>query len=692
MTFSIILPTYNRAKLLTRAISSIAKQGFNDLEVIIINDGSSDSTSKNIMESLQGSGRTVLIETKNGGVSRARNIGLEVATGEYVLFLDSDDEFTSYCLNTLHSFVQNSNDAEIICFGYEQDNKKWAPKRNVEQHNRNDIERYIFPEHISIRPQDEYFLQPFVWNKCLKRDFLQKYGIRFDAGRLTWEDNLFIVDCLEHCNRIKYIPKTLYRVNSDAEPTGRLFTCYNELMLLNYIQSYIDFYNRFGSKYNYENEYTQGRYIEIVCYILKQIANRCSYDTYVQCLRDVLFNGIVNDLVQKQLKRGHLNDGFLKAVDTKDIQSLSKFLIGDRYYFDSNSNRITTTGDWMKSILLNLREQVLFYNWINKQVKHSYFLLGTPVYGNVGDIAIAYAEKQFFNACGIRKERIKEINSYEFNRFRKIVVRAIKKNKNVIFLQGGGNMGNVWINEELDRRRILDLFPERTVLIFPQTVFYSDDLYGAGQLRQSIEYYNKSSISITARESETYKLVKQNYPRANIIFSPDMVLSLNDISKRFKVVDRKNVLIIRRYDTERAVDDEGWDEITQFVSSMRMHIQMTSTITEELVTKVNSKKIVMEKLKQFRSARLVITDRLHGMIFSAITETPCVVLSNNNYKVIGTYDLIKELNYIKFAKSTGEACSHIKSLLTIDPASCRFTLDKNVFYELRSFIYKFCND
>ena len=72
-----------------------------------------------------------------------------------------------------------------------------------------------------------------------------------------------------------------------------------------------------------------------------------------------------------------------------------------------------------------------------------------------------------------------------------------------------------------------------------------------------------------------------------------------------------------------------------------------------------------EKLRSFAAARLVVTDRLHGMIFSAITGTPCVVLSNYNHKVRGTYEWISYLPYIKFAGSAEEAAGYLPELLSM---------------------------
>ena len=89
--FSIIIPIYNVSNYLEQCLSSVLNQTFSDMEIICVNDGSTDG-SREILRRFQGSdNRMVIIDTKNGGPSGARNVGFSLARGEYVLFIDSDD-------------------------------------------------------------------------------------------------------------------------------------------------------------------------------------------------------------------------------------------------------------------------------------------------------------------------------------------------------------------------------------------------------------------------------------------------------------------------------------------------------------------------------------------------------------------------------------------------------------------------
>lgn len=110
--FSIVIPTYNRAILLSRTISSILKQTYPDFEIIIVDDGSTDDTIKVIYEFKNPNIK--YFKTENSGVAHARNYGIKKASGKYIGFLDSDDLMESYHLKTAYDFLKKENEPEVI--------------------------------------------------------------------------------------------------------------------------------------------------------------------------------------------------------------------------------------------------------------------------------------------------------------------------------------------------------------------------------------------------------------------------------------------------------------------------------------------------------------------------------------------------------------------------------------------------
>ena len=114
---SIIVPVYNVEKYIRRCLDSIAAQTFTDWECICVDDGTPDASGKICDEYAQKDGRFVVIHKENGGVSSARNVGLDVAKGEYVTFCDSDDWVEKEMLEVFYNTALK-NDAEVVISGF----------------------------------------------------------------------------------------------------------------------------------------------------------------------------------------------------------------------------------------------------------------------------------------------------------------------------------------------------------------------------------------------------------------------------------------------------------------------------------------------------------------------------------------------------------------------------------------------
>ena len=106
---SVIVPAYNAAEYLEKCVSSVLQQTRENLEVIVVNDGSTDRTPELCEQLRNKDSRVRVIHKENGGLSSARNLGLEAATGEYVFFLDADDWLSEACLADLHALREKTN-------------------------------------------------------------------------------------------------------------------------------------------------------------------------------------------------------------------------------------------------------------------------------------------------------------------------------------------------------------------------------------------------------------------------------------------------------------------------------------------------------------------------------------------------------------------------------------------------------
>lgn len=294
------------------------------------------------------------------------------------------------------------------------------------------------------------------------------------------------------------------------------------------------------------------------------------------------------------------------------------------------------------------------------------YVIGTPEHSNLGDSAIVLAEISFLEKCGIRQKQIREITIDEYKKYINVIKRKVKS-KDILVFHGGGNMGDQWFPEELLRRNILSTLKCNNRIIFPQTLFYSDTEKGKNEEKKSIEYYNRQkNLTIVAREKVSYNLMKQLYPDTKILLTPDIVLSVKKDEFDIANQARKEVLLCFRNDPEQSMTSGARQRITEFLLNQNLYYRITDMYSERAITKENRRDCVKNKLQEFSVARLVITDRLHGMVFSAITGTPCIVFGNYNHKVEGTYEWIKYLSYIRFIKSVEEMEEVFSELIVME--------------------------
>ena len=231
-------------------------------------------------------------------------------------------------------------------------------------------------------------------------------------------------------------------------------------------------------------------------------------------------------------------------------------------------------------------------------------------------------------------------------------------------------MGDQWFAEEVLRQEIIIKHINSKLVIFPQTIFYSETEDGQAKLQASIPIYNDPNVTIVAREKSSFDIMQEVYPCATILLAPDIVLSSTMEDYGAVPAERNGVLFVTRSDPEKAVSDETWEQLEKAIVKNEKSIRKTDMYSDTPVTKENRAECVRKKMQEFCAAELVITDRLHGMVFAALTGTPCIVFSNYNHKVKGTYEWISYLPYIRYCESAEEAETAIPELLSMK--DCHF--------------------
>lgn len=273
------------------------------------------------------------------------------------------------------------------------------------------------------------------------------------------------------------------------------------------------------------------------------------------------------------------------------------------------------------------------------------FLVFTPEHANLGDHAIAYAEQKMLEQCNIKYYEITGAQLYVLQHYGYLSIL----NDAVVLVNGGGNLGTLWPEIEEMNRQLIAATHKSTVFIMPNSIFYDNTSEGQKAFQDSIDMYNQHpKLYLYARERFSYKIMCETYRHVELI--PDMVFSLNE-SIPSSSSARSGCLLCLRRDIETTLLDEERKIVQQTVRLIFDMVIERDNVLDHNVAPVDRRKELEQRWDEFRSVKLVITDRLHGMIFAAITGTPCIVLNSKSPKLRGCYDWIKDLDYIKFADS-----------------------------------------
>lgn len=309
------------------------------------------------------------------------------------------------------------------------------------------------------------------------------------------------------------------------------------------------------------------------------------------------------------------------------------------------------------------------YAPVNRRLRRSgagrrLILMATPEHGNLGDHAIACGELAFFQKF-FPDWPVVEITGDHYRRQKGKIVKMIRP-ADVICITGGGFLGSLWPDEEALVQDILTAFPNNQTVILPSTLYYEETENGRTMLHASRQFYrNHRDLTLFLRDAGSLTVARDvigSDSACQLVLAPDMALFLN---RTEQPAARAGVLFCLRDDKEKMVDPTTVQAITEHVSRRGKSIRQTSTVLQRRVTIAERNSELERKLDEFRQAELVITDRLHGMIFAAITSTPCVAMGNTSGKVSGVHAWIRQLNYIHLADSAEAAISAYDQLIQL---------------------------
>ena len=611
---SVIIPVYKVENYLNRCINSIVNQTYKNLDIILIDDGSPDNCPQICDDWAEKDGRIHVIHKSNGGLSDARNAGLKASKGEYIFFLDSDDYIDLRTIEIMLHELQQTNADLVLCnTEYVTENQEVIQKQSPIKH-----ERLSRIEAIKKLHQDNWPYYVTAWNKLYSRKAL--LGIEFPVGKL--HEDLFVAHrVFYNCDNITVIEDKLYYYVQRK----------NSIMSSSNIVSHFDAVEAMTSRYWFYKEKKIVEHFEN-CFEMA-LKEKIYYQAY---LRNIFENNTCSRLaeINKLLRDVYIDMQSSTLVD-KMQSFISLSLVSDMYKIFQRKFNLKARFKLVKELIA----------YLVKSFRYKFILLDTPTHGNLGDHAIVMAEQQFLDRYRSENKYL-ELTAAEINHRERWYARLTPMNR-VILVPGGGFLGALWPDEEYRFRRILKAFSKHSVIVFPQTVtFDMETEEGRAFFEESkCVYESHPNLTVFVREKKSEEFMRTYLPRIPCVLVPDIVTIMEaDIPKHV----RNGILFCMRKDVEKNISQ---DELNMLIGTVKRHypdekIDFTDTVVDYMIQPKDREREVLSKLEQFSKAKLVITDRLHGMIFAALTNTPCIAFSNSNGKVGAVYEWIKYNEYI----------------------------------------------
>ena len=301
---SIIIPVYNSEKNLRGCLNSVLHQTYNDIEIVLINDGSTDKSKDICKEYAKNDKRIIFINQENRGPAETRNRGLKVATGEYITFVDSDDYINEKMYEKMISRIIKDNSDIAICQHTEIINK-----RKIHMNY-----RYLSP----IIENDEIIklflkgntVNAYLWNKLYRKELFNK--LEFSNLRML-EDFDIMYKLLKKCNKISFINEELYYYRCDDDNSLSKKCC--QKMVGDYLYALSEMYKELENNYLLKKEICFNKvimYIPLFSYISQAdyYYNNDKFNNiyldYKNSFKYIVLHGMIKELNLKQLIKGNL--------------------------------------------------------------------------------------------------------------------------------------------------------------------------------------------------------------------------------------------------------------------------------------------------------------------------------------------------------------------------------------------------
>lgn len=528
---SVIVPVYNVEQYLPRCLDSLINQTFTDMEIICVNDGTKDNSGRILDDYAARDKRIIVITQKNAGLSAARNTGLKAAKGELIGFVDSDDwiEPETYA-EAVKAMI---DDVDMVCWGARIIcDEEFSELEGIREYHR--------MKQNSVRTLNDRVKRQTactVWNKLYRKSIIDRHQIEFPRG-LLYEDIDFFWKYNAFAYKASFIDKYYYNyVQRKDSIIGQM---------LNKKSAKIT--DRLAIMFSIYQFYERNKLIKANTDNLLYIFECLLHMDYTYC--DRKFRPLVLEKATEYALRMHLgrraeNSQLIKSLRKRKyhniaslgIRNVKDILYSTNEYSDRKITKIagirfTKKNKKMQQAVAAAAaylaeqakqepaEKTVSGSLINREITDAVLGLGKfifyPNYGNLGDVAIAAAEYQFFEQIGADCHSSDNIEAESFN-----------------LVYGGGGIWNPCWNYG----HILELFarPElKRGIILPSSFYKCDDLFEVLDER----------FTVFCREKQSYEYALAKNKKARFYLADDMVFGL-DVHKLFAegltVEDRKAI-------------------------------------------------------------------------------------------------------------------------------------------------------
>lgn len=652
---SVVVPVFNVKDYLLRCLSSISDQTYPNIEVVVVDDGSTDGSGALCDEWARACANAKVIHTVNSGLSAARNCGLGYAAGDYVVFLDSDDALGKQHVENLVAAISNTPnpDSAIAVTGFTP-----CPANSPLEVSSHRVRSYGLDASEAIckstTPGAEFAAH--AWGKLYPRSLF--HLLQYPVGRY-YEDQFVTYKVFLEAEHIVYEDANDYLYTIDRTDSISMSSRIKELDYLDAIRETL-------------------RCVEIECptvvptvrkryleSLISGVETACLYgsmEKYAELFEEArsVSAWVVDsaDLDPSSLARYRClafgTEGYRGLFAAKDfVRRLSpaslKLRVAKHKAWRRESSRITE-----------------YYAELRRRAgDRCAFLLMTPRYRNYGDHLIAYSERMLLISAGV--DEVIEI-PYEDCQTLRNSFRAVVRPGDTVFFTGGGYLGDLWPGLEGTAEIILEsLGSGNRACFFPESLFYSNA--GNECFEVSVKAA-KASVTVSAREETSFKRLSRSLDSASVRLFPDVGLFVRRSDLLMATPDRVagRALVCLRRDKENLQGTGFGVELTAALNSCGFTISAIDThdpVGE--IEDFDRQRELGAIARRFGEASLVVTNRLHGMVLAMIMGTPCIALDNISGKVSGVARWVAGSGYpLVMCKGT-DVSDAVKRACTLEP-------------------------